>query len=585
MEPVRLVIWDLDGVFWRGTLTEEGARPRPEVVQIVIELARRGIMNAVCSKNDFATAEAELRAQGAWDYLVFPSIDWTPKGPRIAALVEAVQLRPETILFIDDLPANLAEAQHFMPGLQVAGPELIPFLLTHPLFTGKPDPELARLAQYKLLQQRQQAAVQAGGDNLVFLRASNIELRIEYDVEAHIDRAIELINRTNQLNFTKNRLPEDQEAARGALRALITKFDMLSGLVSLQDRYGDYGFIGFFCIEGRGVTGVLKHFCFSCRVLNLGVEHFIYRKLNRPRLTLAAGTTENLAAGPATIDWICLASGAALLAPAPEAKILDRLVLRGGCDLNAMSHYLQPLAQEFYCEFNTARDSRQFRIDTVMFLDTIFNSPPPETQAALESIGYIAKDWTSAVALPVVPGAKTVWVLSFWTDAFLYLNKHKQLDLTMPFLLEDSDPQALADVNFLAPEKIAAHLTHDHHRAAYAALKQNFWGVGPAFEDVVRPALETLAAAAEGKAYVIIVLAPESWRYERGSALMPRPQEAQLNNWMRATLGAYANIGLVNFGDFVPEDATYGSLFHYDRLVYARAAEHIIGLIKTRFPA
>lgn len=47
-----------------------------------------------------------------------------------------------------------------------------------------------------------------------FLRTSDIRLIIEHDIEPHIDRAIELINRTNQLNFTKRRLPEDIEAAR-----------------------------------------------------------------------------------------------------------------------------------------------------------------------------------------------------------------------------------------------------------------------------------------------------------------------------------------------------------------------------------
>ena len=584
MEPVRLVIWDLDGVFWHGTLAEEGARPRPETREIVAELARRGIMSAICSKNDFARAEAELRAQGVWDYFIFPSIDWTPKGARIAALVQAVQLRPESVLFIDDEPANLAEARHCLPSLQVAGQELISSLLYHPLFAGKPDPGLARLAHYKTLQQRHGAAAQAGGDNHAFLRESGIELRIEHDIEPHIGRAVELINRTNQLNFTKNRLPEDESQARMELRRLITQFDTLPGLVSLRDRYGDYGFIGFFCVTGRGDTARLRHFCFSCRVLNLGVEHFIYRLLGRPKIAAVDETVEALPAGPPEIDWITLSGGGITGQEAPSRpKRIDRLVVRGSCNLDALSHYLAPLAHEVRRELNPARLGRQFRIDTSMLFGKIFNPPAPAVKAALESLGYIERDWISAMAQPVAPGSRNVWVLGFWADAYLYFYKHKQLDITIPFLAE-GDGHAVSDVNFLPPEHVASYFTHAPNRAAYEALKENFWGVGPAFEDIMRPVLETLAVAARDKAHVIIILPPEHWRGLNDDRPHPRQAEIRFNRLVRDILGAQPGISLVEFGAFIPENAAYETELHYDRLVYARVAAHVIGLIEAHFP-
>jgi hypothetical protein len=63
-----------------------------------------------------------------------------------------VQLRPETVLFIDDSPLNLAEATAFVPGIQVADGTVIPTLL-HGL-KGMADPDLTRLKQYKLLENR-----------------------------------------------------------------------------------------------------------------------------------------------------------------------------------------------------------------------------------------------------------------------------------------------------------------------------------------------------------------------------------------------------------------------------------------------
>jgi tetratricopeptide (TPR) repeat protein len=89
-EAVRLVIWDLDETFWRGTLTEGGIDYTGDNHEIVVELARRGIMSSICSKNDHAAVQAILEERGLWDYFIFPSISWDAKGPRISALIESV---------------------------------------------------------------------------------------------------------------------------------------------------------------------------------------------------------------------------------------------------------------------------------------------------------------------------------------------------------------------------------------------------------------------------------------------------------------------------------------------------------------
>ena len=99
-EPVRLVIWDLDETFWRGTLTEGGMTWRKEAEQAVIALAHRGIISSICSKNDAAQVDALLKRHGLRDYFVFPSISWEPKGPRLAQLIESIQLRPASVLFM-----------------------------------------------------------------------------------------------------------------------------------------------------------------------------------------------------------------------------------------------------------------------------------------------------------------------------------------------------------------------------------------------------------------------------------------------------------------------------------------------------
>ena len=216
-EQVRLVIWDLDETFWSGILTEGGIRYRRSAHDIVIELAGRGIMSSICSKNDFDAVRNILVAEHIWDYFIFPSITWQPKGRRVAQIIENVQLRAPTVLLIDDNPMNRNEALHFVPGLQVADETLLSTMLRDPGFEGKDDRGHSRLKQYKLLESRREDQARHD-DNFEFLRSSGIRVLIENDVEAHIDRAVELINRTNQLNFTKRRLSENADEAREQLR-------------------------------------------------------------------------------------------------------------------------------------------------------------------------------------------------------------------------------------------------------------------------------------------------------------------------------------------------------------------------------
>ena len=154
---------------------------------------------------------------------------------------------------------------------------------------GKPDPDLSRLRQYRLLERRQREEAATGSDAQAFLRESGITVTLEHDIEAHLDRAIELINRTNQLNFTKARLPEAPDDARAALRALLADHTIQAGLVHVRDHYGDHGLCGIYVVRHHRRLGrALLHFAFSCRILGMGVESWLYRRLSRPSLTVVA---------------------------------------------------------------------------------------------------------------------------------------------------------------------------------------------------------------------------------------------------------------------------------------------------------
>jgi FkbH-like protein len=339
---VKLVIWDLDDTFWQGTLTEGGIVPVERNREIVLELSRRGILNSICSKNDYEQVKATLGDLGIWDYFVFPHIQFSPKGRAVAEMLESAGLRVENTLFIDDNPSNLEEVKFFNPGIMTArAADILDALLDHPHCAGKPDPELTRLKQYQFLQRKVVERGASALSNEEFLRASNIRVRIDYNVDANLDRVLELINRTNQLNYTKSRV-ENAEAIWQFWMELKGSRNN-SGCVWVSDNYGDYGLAGFFMMTVRAAVKRLSHFVFSCRAMNMGVEQYVYEMLGEPEIDIAPPVSYGLKPH-ACVDWINTGNPDADGAMGVGNR---KLVLLGACELLQLASYCSSSRVEF----------------------------------------------------------------------------------------------------------------------------------------------------------------------------------------------------------------------------------------------
>jgi FkbH-like protein len=357
---VKLVVWDLDDTFWSGTLLEGGIVPVARNIDMVKELSQRGILNSICSKNDYEQVKAKLTELAVWEHFVFSHIDFSPKGQAIAAMLEAAALRAENVLFIDDNRSNIEEVKYFNPGIMTAHPnEVLEDLLEHPHCAGKPDPEFIRLKQYQFLQKKAEEKKSSTVSNEEFLRLSNIRVRIDYDVEANFDRVVELINRTNQLNYTKRRL-EDPSLVR-KFRESLNGFGHNSGCVWVSDNFGDYGLAGFFMMKRRASFKKLIHFVFSCRTMNMGIEQYVYELLGKPEIEIAPAVSYGLDIH-AAIDWINAGTEPGANA---SKKAGGSLLLLGGCDLLQLANYCSTNRLEFA---NMAKGDVTVRFDEPGFI-------------------------------------------------------------------------------------------------------------------------------------------------------------------------------------------------------------------------
>lgn len=282
-DKIKLVVWDLDETFWQGTLSEGDVTIPESHRELISRLTDLGIVNSICSKNDFAPVKECLEQEDLWQWFVFPSVDWTPKGVRLKELIADMQLRAPNVLFIDDNPSNLGEAQHYCAGIMTALPEEIEELIVKANEATVKDPDHKRLTQYRVLEAKRDEKKNASS-NEAFLMESAVRLEIHADCENQLERIHDLILRSNQLNFTKVRSTEEE------LKALIEDAAVACGYVSVSDRFGDYGVVGFYALRGN----VLEHFTFSCRTLGMGIEQYVYNYLGRPELTIVGEVVSNL---------------------------------------------------------------------------------------------------------------------------------------------------------------------------------------------------------------------------------------------------------------------------------------------------
>ena len=283
MEKVKLVIWDLDETFWKGTISDENVKPIKKNIELVKKLTDRGIVNSICSKNDFDTAKKELEKEGVWDYFVFPSIDWNAKGPRVKQIISDMNLRPVNVVFVDDNVNNLKEASFFVPEIQTALPEDMDEMIKDEAFKGKDDSGHSRLNQYKLLEVQAEEKKNFSS-NEEFLYQSDIHVELIEDCSDKLERIHEMIHRNNQLNFTKDRISQEE------VNRIFTDPDIRSGYVKVKDKYGDHGIVGCYAVkDGRTLQLVL-----SCRILNMGVEQWLYSELGYPELTVVGEVAAEL---------------------------------------------------------------------------------------------------------------------------------------------------------------------------------------------------------------------------------------------------------------------------------------------------
>lgn len=299
-KPAKCVVWDLDNTLWDGTLIEDGVsgvRLRANVVRVIRELDRRGILNSIASKNNESDALDALTRFGILDLFLYPQVSWNPKSQAIESIQRALNIGFDTIVFIDDQVFERSEVAARFPEVMVLSDAEAGFLAGHKRFDVPVTEDSGKRRAFYQSQITRESASASFTEYEEFLRSCEIHLHVETLSDSRVDRVHELAQRTNQMNFSGNRY------SRAEIQAMVGDSDKLTFVMSCRDRFGEYGVIGFGIISLS--EQCLIDLMFSCRIQSKRIEHAFLTEVAKRMFALGWNnlnavyrkTDRNLAAG------------------------------------------------------------------------------------------------------------------------------------------------------------------------------------------------------------------------------------------------------------------------------------------------
>ncbi|MDA9545560.1 FkbH [Bradyrhizobium sp. CCBAU 45321] len=303
--PKKVLAIDLDHTLWGGVIAEDGiegielgdSSPRGEAFKAfqryLLGLSQRGVLLAVCSKNDHARAievfEKHPEMVVRLEHFAAFKANWDPKSDNLQRIAQELRLGLDSFVFADDNPAEIEIVRQFQPLVTgvLLGPDPAEFIVR--IQAGRhfeprtvTEEDLERTAQYR--QERRRAELAASVTDMPAYLAS-LEMRgtiKEFD-SLDVPRIAQLIARSNQFNLTTTRRSETE------IKALLGRPDYRCFTMRLEDKFGDSGLISVVIAKVDGGVFVLDTWLMSCRVLKRQVEDEIMNEIFR--LAEVAGCT------------------------------------------------------------------------------------------------------------------------------------------------------------------------------------------------------------------------------------------------------------------------------------------------------
>lgn len=297
----KIIVLDCDNTLWAGILGEDGeagiemsdATLRgiafQEVQTILRGLQKRGVLLALCSKNNLADVERVFANHPDMilreHHLVCKKVNWQDKASNLREISLELSLGLESFIFLDDSDFELGLIQRELPQVTCVQvpknlseyPKLIRELTKKVFRLSKTVEDDRKTEMYHQENQRKKYAVEFESTEQ-YLASLSLKLTIFWDKKIPVARVAQLSQKTNQLNLTTRRYTEaDIQKMLGDPTCTLAAF-------SASDRYGDYGVTGVVIIRQHSDannSAVIDTLLMSCRVIARNLEYAFFDEIVR----------------------------------------------------------------------------------------------------------------------------------------------------------------------------------------------------------------------------------------------------------------------------------------------------------------
>lgn len=284
----KCLVLDLDNTLWGGVIGDDGVEGIDigqgsangeaflAVQRMALELRGRGVVLAVCSKNELSVAKTPFTQHPEMllreEHIAVFQANWTDKAANLKLIAQTLNIGVDALVFLDDNPAERMQVRRELP--QVAVPELPedPSLYPRALAAAgyfeavafsQEDRDRAAFYQANALRS---AALEASTDFDGYLRSLGMTCTIAPIDAVSRPRVAQLINKSNQFNLTTRRYSEREVAEiqddpkKHAIQ------------IRLTDCFGDNGIISVIIAAAAPDAWEIDTWLMSCRVLGRKVE-------------------------------------------------------------------------------------------------------------------------------------------------------------------------------------------------------------------------------------------------------------------------------------------------------------------------
>lgn len=293
----KCLVMDLDNTIWGGVVGDDGAlavnmsldnsigEAFSDLQKFILSLKNRGILLAVCSKNEEALAkEVFLKNTNMIlkleDIAVFKA-NWKNKAENIKEIATELNIGLDSLVFLDDSVFERNLVRELLPQVEVVELSDDPADFKGQL-AEKNYFEMATMTEedLKRSQMYQQEKLRTFYKSEVkteeeYLQNLKMVATVSKITDSNKDRCVQLINKSNQYNLLKSKITHPQMDAK-------TKdSNVIVYAFSLSDRFGDNGIVSVASVIKDNASKTLEIDCFvmSCRVLMRGLEDFIHQHI------------------------------------------------------------------------------------------------------------------------------------------------------------------------------------------------------------------------------------------------------------------------------------------------------------------